>query len=117
MIQAIQPYITAIATALIGLLATGLLALIATLRTKLESWIVARTSAAQRDLLHKVAAEAYAYVELQYGGGTDKLAAAADYVTARLSLSKLGLTGEDVIAAIQRAWAELDIKNKGGSSK
>lgn len=110
-----QPYLYAIATALISLLAAVVLAFIARLRTQVEAWLVARTSAAQRELLHKLAAEAYAYVERQYGGeaGQVKLDAAVQYVLQRLHMDKIGLTSKDVTAAVQKAWTELDAKNRG----
>lgn len=115
-ISAAQPYITAIATALIGLLATILLAAIARLRVKVEAWLIARTSAAERDLLHKLAAEAYAYAEQQLAsGGMDKMEAATQYVLDRLKFDGAFST-EDVFAAIQKAWAELDTKNRGGAA-
>lgn len=117
-IAAAQPYMTAIATALIGLLATILLAAIARLRANVEAWLVARTSAAKRDLLHKLAAEAYAWAEQQYGQGSGqvKLPEAVRYVLERLRLDKIGLSAEDVTAAVQKAWAELDAKNRGGAA-
>lgn len=112
-----QPYLTAVATALIGLLATLLLALITGLRHKLELWLEARTSAAQREVLHKLAAEAYAYTEKLYDGNSeDKLNAAIQYVVTRMNLSRFGLTSRDVRAAIQKAWAELDAKNRSVAS-
>lgn len=116
-IQAAQPYITALATALIGLLATFLLAAIAHLKTKLSAWLTTRASADQRELLHKLAAEAYAFAEQQYAGlyGDEKMAAALQYVLARLKLDG-AITAEDITAAIQKAWAELDAKNRRLSS-
>lgn len=116
-IEAAQPYLTAIATAGLGLLATLLLAFIASLRTKLEAWVVARTSSAQRDLLHKLASEAYAWAEQQYGQGNGqaKLSEAVRYVLERLRLDKIGISAEDATAAVQKAWAELDAKNRGAA--
>lgn len=112
-----QPYLETIATAFIGLLAMLILAAIARLRTQVEAWLTARTSSARRDLLHKLAAEAYAWVESQYGAGTgqQKLTEAVRYVLERLRLDKIGLSAEDVTAAVQKAWAELDAKNRRGA--
>lgn len=112
-----QPYLETIATAIIGLLAMLILAAIARLRSMVEAWLVARTSAAQRELLHKLAAEAYAWVESQYGAGAgeQKLTEAVRYVLERLRLDKIGLSVEDVTAAVQKAWAELDSKNRGAA--
>jgi LL-H family phage holin len=117
LLEIAQPYLYAIATALISLLAAVVLAFIARLRTQVEAWLVARTSAAQRELLHKLAAEAYAYAERQYGGqeGQVKLDAAVQYVLQRLHMDEIGMTSKDVTAAIQKAWAELDGKNRGAA--
>lgn len=112
-----QPYLETIATACFGLLAMIILAFIAQLRRKVEAWLVARTSSAQRELLHKLAAEAYAWMERQYGpeAGQQKLTEAVQYVMDRLHLEKIGLSVEDVTAAVQKAWQELDAKNRGAA--
>jgi LL-H family phage holin len=112
-----QPYLETIATASFGLLAMIILAFITQLRRKVEAWLVARTSTAQRELLHKLAAEAYAWMERQYGpeAGQQKLTEAVRYVMDRLHLEKIGLSIEDVTAAVQKAWQELDAKNRGAA--
>lgn len=116
-IEIAQPYLETIATAIIGLLAMLILALIARLRAKVEAWLSARTSAAQRELLHKLAGEAYAWVEHQYAteDGHHKLNEAVRFVLDRLRLDKIGLSAEDVTAAVQKAWQELDVKNRGAA--
>lgn len=112
-----QPYLETIAKGIIGLLAMLILAFIARLHAKLEVWLCARTSAAQRELLHKLAGEAYAWVEHQYAteDGDHKLNEAVRYVLDRLRLDKIGLSAEDVTAAVQKAWQELDVKNRGAA--
>lgn len=112
--EMVQPYLNALVTALVGLLATLLLAAITSLRSKVEAWLEARTSAAQREVLHRLAEEAYAFSEKMYqgSGGDDKLEAALQYVTARLNLDRMGLTGSDIRAAIEKAWTELDAKSR-----
>lgn len=117
LLEIAQPYLETIVTAIIGLLAMLILAFIARLRTQVEAWLTARTSSAQREILHKLAAEAYAWAESQYGAGAghQKLAEAVRYVLERLRLDKIGLSAEDVTAAVQKAWAELDAKNRGSA--
>lgn len=112
-----QPYLTAIVTAIIGLLASVLLAGIGGLRIKVEAWLEARTTAAQREVLHKLAAEAYAYVEQQYRekDGDTKLKEATAYVLQRWKLDMLGIDYDGIQAAIQKAWQELDTKNRGAA--
>ncbi|WP_438449393.1 phage holin [Gorillibacterium sp. sgz5001074] len=115
--DAVQPYVATIVQALVGLLVLVVLAGIAQLKTKVLAFLESRTSAAQRETLHKLAAEAYAYVERQYAGtGEAKLNAAVQYVIDRLDLKKWGIDTDDVTAAIEKAWAELDTKNRGGSN-
>ncbi|MDF2923185.1 MAG: hypothetical protein K0R57_2099 [Paenibacillaceae bacterium] len=112
-ILAAQPYITAIVSALLGLLATILLTILARLQSKVIAWLETRTNADQRELLHKLAAEAYAYVESQFSNaaGQEKMNAAIQYVLPRLHLTRF-ISSEDIMAAIQKAWAELDTKNR-----
>lgn len=109
-----QPYVETILRAVLALVAAVILSIIYKLRAKVEAWLEAKTSVDQRDLLHKLAAEAYAYVERQYtNGGADKLDYAVQYVLDRLDLDKAGITSKDVMAAVQKAWTELDKKNRG----
>lgn len=117
LLEIAQPYLYAIATALISLLAAVVLAFIARLRTQVEAWLTARTSAAQRELLHKLAGEAYAWMEKQYGpdAGQQKLTDAVYYVLERLHAENIGLSVEDVKAAVQKAWQDMDAKNKGAA--
>jgi LL-H family phage holin len=112
-----QPYLETIAIASFGLLAMVTLYFIAQLRAKVEAWLVARTNTAQRELLHKLATEAYAWMERQYGpeAGQQKLTEAVRYVMDRLHMEKIGLSVEDVTAAVQKAWQELDAKNRGAT--
>lgn len=112
--EAAQPYIGTIAEAVVGLLAMVVIAILYKIKAKAEAWLEANTSAKQRDILHKVAQEAYALVEKEFPKtkGQAKLDAAIDKVIQRLSLDKMGFTVEDVRAAVQKAWAELDKKNR-----
>lgn len=112
--EAAQPYIGTIAEALVGILALLVIGALYKLKAKVESWLEANTSAKQRDLLHKVAQEAYSFVEREFtqAGGQAKLDAAVDRVIQRLNLDKMGLDAEDVRAAVQKAWIELDKKNR-----
>lgn len=110
--QYIQPYIDTIVTALIGLLVTLLLAGITAIRKKAEAWIEVRTTDQQRETLHKIAQEAYAFVEAQFrGSGSErKLEEAKAYLLHRLNTLGFSLTDEEIRAVIEKAWLEFSKK-------
>lgn len=106
--QYIQPYIDTIVTALVGLLVTFLLAGISAIRKKVEVWFEARTTDQQRETLHKIAQEAYAFVEAQFkGSGAErKLEEAKGYLLQRLNALGISLAEDEIRAAIEKAWLE-----------
>lgn len=110
--ELIQPYIDAVVTALIGLLAALLVAGITSVRKKVEAWLEARTTDQQREALHKIAQEAYALVEAQFkGSGAErKLEEAKGYLLQRLNALGISLTDEEIRAAIEKAWLEFGNK-------
>lgn len=114
-LQLIQPYIFPVVQAVLAVLAAAILAFLYKLRRKLEQWIDARTHSGQRELLHRLAAEAYALVEkdLKEENGEAKLKAAVEYVLQHWRLTAIGIDYESIKAAVQKAWAELDAKNRG----
>lgn len=112
-----QPYIVTILQAILALLAAVVVGVIYQLRSKVETWLEARTSAAQREELHKLAAEGYATFEKQMKdkGGEEKLEAAVSYVLQRWKVDAVGIDYDAVKAAVQKAWVELDAKNRGAA--
>jgi hypothetical protein len=113
-----QPYILTILQAVLAMLAAIVLALLYKLRSKIEQWLDTRTSANERELLHRLAAEAYAFVEQEWKelDGESKLEAAAEYVLERWKLRAVGLDYNSVKAAVRKAWTELDAKNRRNAS-
>ncbi|MNI00946.1 hypothetical protein D3C73_537640 [compost metagenome] len=106
-IQEIQPYIMSIVVAVVGLLTTVVLALLASLKTKVNLWIDTKTSVSQRELLHKVAAEAFAHAETMFmdesGLGTRKLNEALIYASKKLGNIGVKVSTEELKAAIHNA--------------
>jgi LL-H family phage holin len=115
-LEHLQPYISTIVEALIGLLVAFVLGVVAMLRTKVMAWLEARTTVAQRDTLHKLANEAMALIESTFkdSNGPEKLNQAINYVTARVAW-----TGEDattIRAAVEKAVLDYNVKVKSGVS-
>lgn len=100
-----QSYIDQIVQALTGLLVVLTLGVIASLRVRINAWLATRTSAQQREILHRLAAEgmALAEAELHGIGSADKLDAALQYALGRLRALGLKLDALTVRAAIEKA--------------
>lgn len=105
-LTALQPYLNEAVNA--AILAICSLAFIGAkkLWSKASALIDARLTDTQRATLHKLAAEAYAYAEtkLAGSGGSNKLKAAEDYVSARLQALGFSVTTDDIQSAIHSAW-------------
>lgn len=101
----LQPYITSIVVAVVGILTTIVLAFIAQLKTKVNLWIDTKTSASQRELFHKIANEAFAHAETVFSSETsrNKLNKAFIYASAKLSDLGIDVTAEEIHAAIEKA--------------
>ena len=107
-IESVQPYITTIAGAILSLLAAVVIGLVALLKQSIKDWIDARLSVQQRELLHKVASEAFAYAETAYEQGEcdKKLAEAMDYVSSQLAKKNIKITPIEMRAAIEKAYLQ-----------
>ncbi|MFF2910025.1 phage holin, LLH family [Paenibacillus sp. NPDC057934] len=113
-IDGVQPYVTNIVLAVVGVLATVILRTVALLQQKANSWFDARLSVSQRELLHKVAAEAFAYAETVYKDKQNqvKLAQALEYATQQLGCRGIKIKPIEIRAAIEKAWYEYEGKDK-----
>lgn len=118
-IEAAQPYITAIVVALIGALTSVVLVGIKKLQQKGEAWLEARTTSTQRDTLHKIAQEAFAHAETAWKdwGGPDKLQAAFDYASKQLRDNGVTMNSDEIKAAIHAAWLKFDQEQKAAGTK
>lgn len=112
----LQPYVDTIVQALIGLLVTFIIGVIAVLQGKVKTWLDARTSSQQREVLHRIAGEAVALFEATVGGGSGraKLKAAEGYVSKYLTKIGSSLTTTEINAAIEKAVADY---NGGGGKR
>lgn len=112
--ELIQPYVTSIVVAVVGILTTIVLAFIATLKTKINLWIDTKTSASQRELIHKIANEAFAYIEstMKDQGSKTKLSAAYMYASEKLGQLGINVTKEEIDAAVEKAVLEYNAKQK-----
>ncbi|MFS8215534.1 phage holin, LLH family [Paenibacillus polymyxa] len=113
-IETIQPAISTIVTAIVGVLVTFALAGINTLKNKANAWIDARTTAAQRDVIHKVAGEAFALAQTTFKdvGGVRKMQEALQYASLRLTEQGIVVSPTELQAAIEKAYLEYKAKTK-----
>lgn len=74
-IEQVQPYVTTIVLAIVGLLVAVILGAVNVVKSKAEAYFDAKLTATQRETLHKIAGEAYAYAETAFkdAGGPGKL--------------------------------------------
>ncbi|WP_058303459.1 phage holin, LLH family [Gorillibacterium timonense] len=108
----IEPYLETIVTALVGLLTTLLLAAIAALRGKIQLWLAARTTAAEQQVLHLVAKEAYALAERLYieRSGPEKMKQAIAYAAEELQRKGIAVSPVKLEAAIEAAWLDFQTR-------
>jgi LL-H family phage holin len=101
----LQPHIDTIVQALVGLLVVFILGGINKVRVKAEAWLEARTTATQREVLHRIANEAQALIEatLKSSEGQYKLQRAEAYVTDKLDRLGIPISLVEIRAAIEKA--------------
>lgn len=110
-IEAAQPYITTIVTAVVGALAAVLLAAVGAVRVKAIAYFDSKLDTTQRELLHKVAGEAYAYAATVFKSEESqvKLAQALEYATQQLGHRGIRVTPEEIRAAIEAAYLKAQV--------
>lgn len=106
--EQVQPYVTTIVLAVIGLLVTFILGVINTVKAKIVAYFDAKLSTEQRALLHRIAGEAYAYAEATFrdGAGHAKLEEAMQYASKQLKKRGIEVAAVELQAAIEKAWLE-----------
>lgn len=107
-IEQVQPYIVSIVVAIIGVLTTMLLGFISNLKTRVNVWIDTKTSASQREILHKVASEAFSHAEAYFKAESSqaKMNQALDYASKKLANLGVKMTTDEIKAAIEKACLE-----------
>jgi len=114
-----QAYIDQVVQALVGLLVVFVLGIIASLRVKVNAWLASRTTAQQRDILHRIASEGFALAEVAYKDldGPAKLNMAIAYVVDRLGDIGIDTTIETIRAAVEKAVLEYNSNVKSGDGQ
>ncbi|MFC7560276.1 hypothetical protein ACFQ5D_23260 [Paenibacillus farraposensis] len=84
-IDSIQPYVSTVVTAAVGVLTTIVLAGLNNVKVKVNTWLEARTAVAQREVIHKIAGEGFAFAQTAFkeAGGERKLQEALHAETCR----------------------------------
>ncbi|MBE0336427.1 phage holin, LLH family [Paenibacillus sp. 23TSA30-6] len=114
LIEGVQPYVTTIATAAIGVLTTFVLAGLNTVKGKVNAWLEARTTEAQREVIHKIAGEGFAFVQTAFkqAGGERKLQEALQYASLTLTSQGIAVSQVELRSAIEKAYLEYKAKTK-----
>lgn len=109
-----QPIIQQVVLALIGLLTMFALAILTELRIRIKRWIDTRQSAAEREILHRLAEEGFAIVEQTMKSSTaqDKLFAAMTYITKQAEAKGIKVDPETVRATIEKTVTEYNKHRK-----
>ncbi|RTZ38152.1 hypothetical protein EJ573_02825 [Paenibacillus polymyxa] len=113
-IETIQPYVNTIVTAAAGVLTAFVLGGLNKLKTKVNVWLEARTTAAQREVIHKVAGEAFALAQTAFkeARGERKLQEALQYASLTLSSQGIVVSQVELKSAIEKAYLEYKAKSK-----
>lgn len=115
--ESIQPQLSAILVAIIGVFVTLVLALVARLQKRLILWIDSKTSVSDRELIYKVAGEAFALAEKSFktSTGQAKLNFAYSYASELLIKAGIKITNDEIKAAIEKSVLEYNVKSKKSS--
>ncbi|WP_418026211.1 phage holin, LLH family [Paenibacillus sp. JJ1722] len=113
-IETVQPYVNTIATAAAGVLTAFVLGGLNKLKTKVNVWLEARTTAAQREVIHKIAGEGFAFAQTSFkeAGGERKLQEALQYASLTLSSQGIVVSQVELRSAIEKAYLEYKAKTK-----
>lgn len=113
-IETVQPYVSTIVTAAAGVLTAFVLGGLNKLKTKVNVWLEARTTAAQREVIHKIAGEGFAFAQTAFkeAGGERKLQEALQYASLTLSSQGIIVSQVELKSAIEKAYLEYKAKTK-----
>ncbi|MFD2329102.1 phage holin [Cohnella sp. GCM10020058] len=116
--NALDTLLTTLTDHLLELILAVLVAYAVSLRMRFLAWLNARTTAAQRETLHKLAEEAAALAESIFGGGsgTDKLDAALQYVSDKAAALGIQASPESIRAVIEKAVLDYNARIEGGGA-
>jgi len=106
----LNDYVARIVLTAIGLAVLALLTLLWWAWTsKVRPWLDVRLTATQREIIERLARDAYAWVEKNWPGiGRDKFEKACEWLSLKLGRIGMKIPAEEVEAAVQRAWEEFN---------
>ncbi|MDP1513060.1 phage holin, LLH family [Paenibacillus ottowii] len=113
-IETVQPYVNTIVTAAAGVLTAFVLGGLNKLKAKVNVWLEARTTAAQREVIYKIAGEGFAFAQTAFkeAGGERKLQEALQYTTLRLAEQGITVSAVEIRSAVEKAYLEYKAKTK-----
>lgn len=114
----LQPYLSDVVNALVGLAVASIIALVARFRVSLVSYITTHTNASQRSILHVVSSEAVAYAATVFKeqNGDQKLESALTYVNTRLKPLGISFSVEELRGAVEKAYSDYQAKAQTSSN-
>lgn len=112
--ESIQPQLTTIVSSIIAVLVTLVLALLAYIQKRVIVWINSKTSLSERELVHKVASEAFAIAENAFNSqaGKAKMNFAYSYTSDLLTKAGIKISDDEIKAAIEKAVLDYNLKKK-----
>ena len=119
LMDVIQPYIVPILQALVGMLVSIIIGAALSLRVKINKWLASKTNADQRELLHKLSLEAFAFAETVYKNenGPNKLGAAYGYLSKRASDYAIDISVTEIKAIIEKSVLDYNAGLKRDGAK
>lgn len=115
--ELLQEHIYTIVAAVIGIITTIVLTLLTALQKRLILWLESKTSVNDRELIYKVAGEAFALAEKSFktSTGQAKLNFAYSYASELLIKAGIKITNDEIKAAIEKAVLDYNVKSKNPS--
>jgi hypothetical protein len=115
MLELIQPYLSDVVEILLSIVLILITGALVELRRRTLKWIESRTNKEQRELLHRLAEEAFSFAETAYKelDGPRKYDQAVYYFSNRLQDYGIELSGSEIKSAIEKVVLEYNSKVKG----
>jgi DNA polymerase III delta prime subunit len=110
----IQPYITGVAQAILGLLATVVIGFILLQKKRFDKWMESKTTVSQRDSIHKFSLEAFAFAEsiFKQSNGPEKFQVAYTYLLNRLKEHGINISEDEIKAIIEKSVIDANATTK-----
>lgn len=111
-LEAATPQVTNIVVAIIGLIATVVLSMLALLQKRFIVWLNSKTSINDRELIYRVANEAFSLAETAFkeSASQAKMNFAFSYASDILAKAGIKVTNDEIKSAIEKAVLEYNMK-------